>query len=88
MKAIANLSKILGENGKQASQKWNGLDGKAKGILGALVAVDTAMKGLALATLAKTPRGKVRGPKLLWSMVIPALNTFGWAAFYLFGRKR
>lgn len=82
------LEKYFGESGKEAGQKWDNLDGKSKGLIGALAAVDTVMKGVALSALAKTPANKLRGPKFVWGIVIPSINTLGWAAFYLFGRKK
>lgn len=31
---------------------------------------------------------KVRGPKWLWAPAILAVNTLGWAGYFLLGKKR
>lgn len=67
---------------------WNALSKDQKTIVGILAAVDTLGKALALRDLARAKDGKVRGPKWLWTPIIGAVNTFGWVAYFLIGKKR
>ncbi|WP_158268472.1 PLD nuclease N-terminal domain-containing protein [Corynebacterium liangguodongii] len=58
-----------------------------KFVIGILAAVDAAGKAAAFASLARTDAKQVRGPKWAWTPAIAAINTFGWIAWFLFGRK-
>ena len=67
---------------------WNAMSSDQKTIVGMLAAIDALGKALALRNLARAKDGKVRGPKWLWAPIIGAVNTLGWAAYFLIGRKR
>lgn len=67
---------------------WNGLSSDQRTIVGILGAIDAVGKAVALWDLARTDGRKLRGPKLLWTPVIGAVNTFGWLAYFVVGKKR
>lgn len=67
---------------------WNGLSSDQKTLAGALATIDTAGKALALRDLARTDSRHIRGPKWLWTPIIGAVNTLGWAAWFAVGKKR
>ncbi|MBA1835672.1 hypothetical protein GC584_00515 [Corynebacterium sp. zg912] len=67
---------------------WNGLSSDQKTIAGVLATIDTAGKAFALRDLARTNSKRVRGPKWLWTPVIGAVNTLGWVAYFVVGKKR
>ena len=67
---------------------WNGLSSDQKTIAGVLATIDTAGKAFALRDLARTNSKRVRGPKWLWTPIIGAVNTLGWAAWFAVGKKR
>lgn len=67
---------------------WNGMSTDQKTIVGILTALDTVGKALALRDLARAKDSKLRGPKWLWTPIIGAVNTFGWVAYFLIGKKR
>ena len=52
-------------------------------------AVEGVLKIVALRDLAKRPSDQVRGPKVLWALVIIAVNGLGVAPgiYYRFGRR-
>lgn len=67
---------------------WNGLSSDQKTIASVLATIDTAGKAFALRDLARTNSKRVRGPKWLWTPVIGAVNTLGWVAYFVVGKKR
>lgn len=67
---------------------WNGLSSDQKTIAGVLATIDTAGKAFALRDLARTNSKRIRGPKWLWTPVIGAVNTLGWVAYFVVGKKR
>lgn len=67
---------------------WNGLSSDQRTIVGILGAIDAVGKAVALWDLARTDGRKLRGPKLLWTPVIGAVNTFGWLVYFVVGKKR
>lgn len=69
------------------SDSWKELSPGGRAAVGALGAIDALGKSLALASLARTPKEKVRGPKLVWTPVIAGVNTFGWIAWFAVGKK-
>lgn len=75
------------ELARTLQEGWAALSTDQKAIVGGLAAVDAAGKAAALVDLARRDRRRVRGPKQLWAPVIAAVNTGGWAAYFLFGRK-
>lgn len=73
---------------KQLSESWKELSPGERAVVGVLGAADAVGKSLALASLARTPKEKVRGPKLLWTPLIAGVNTLGWLAWFAVGKKR
>lgn len=67
---------------------WRNLSSGQKTIAGVLAAIDTAGKAYALRDLARTDAKRIRGPKWLWTPVIGAVNTAGWLAYFVVGKKR
>lgn len=67
---------------------WAALATDQKVLVAGLAAADVAGKALALRDLAGAKPRKVRGPKWLWAPTILAVNTLGWAAYFLLGKKR
>lgn len=67
---------------------WNGLSSDQKTVAGVLATIDTAGKAFALRDLARTNSKRIRGPKWLWTPVIGAVNTLGWVAYFVVGKKR
>ena len=54
-----------------------------------LVAIELGGKVAALVSLSRTPREDVRGGnRVLWGVLIVAVNFAGWIAWFLAGRKR
>ncbi|MCP1387090.1 PLDc N-terminal domain-containing protein [Corynebacterium sp. TA-R-1] len=66
---------------------WNAMSGEQRTIAGILVGIDTLGKGAALWDLARADDRSLRGPKWLWGVAIPAVNTLGWLAYFTVGRK-
>jgi hypothetical protein len=50
-----------------------------------LMAIQLVLAIIALVDLAK--RDTIRGPKLLWVLIIVLVNLFGPIAYFVFGRK-
>ncbi|WP_342319767.1 PLDc N-terminal domain-containing protein [Corynebacterium mayonis] len=69
-------------------KQWDRLGRNEKILISALTALDGAAKSAALASLARTPKEQVRGPKLLWGPIIASVNTFGWIAWFIFGTTK
>lgn len=67
---------------------WNALSSDQRTVVGVLGAIDTAAKAFALWDLARTDSKKLRGPKMMWTPIIGAVNTFGWLAYFVIGKKR
>jgi len=67
---------------------WNAMSSDQRTAVGMLGALDTAGKAIALWDLARTDSKKLRGPKLIWTPIIGAVNTFGWLAYFTVGKKR
>lgn len=67
---------------------WAALAADQKVLVAGLAAADVAGKALALRDLAGAKPRKVRGPKWLWAPTILAINTLGWAGYFLLGKKR
>ncbi|WP_291313603.1 PLDc N-terminal domain-containing protein [Corynebacterium sp. UBA2622] len=70
------------------SRSWGRVGKRERVLISILAAVDTAGKSAAMASLARTPKEKVRGPKLVWTPIIASVNTLGWLAWFLVGRKK
>lgn len=76
------------ELARTLKEGWAALSADQKAIVGGLAAVDAAGKAVAWVDLARRDKRRVRGPKMLWAPAIAVVNTGGWAAYFLFGRKR
>lgn len=66
---------------------WNAMSTEQRTFVGILAGIDTAAKGAALVDLARADDRSLRGPKWLWGVVIPAVNTLGWLAYFTVGKK-
>lgn len=69
-------------------EAWKSLSKEEKTAAGIFGAIDTAAKGFALWDLARTDSNNLRGPKWFWTTFIGAVNTAGWASYFLVGKKR
>ena len=69
-------------------EAWKSLSKEEKTIAGIFGAIDTVAKGIALWVLARTDSKNLRGPKWFWTTFIGAVNTVGWASYFLVGKKR
>ena len=71
-----------------AARRWKELGKNQRLLVAVLAAVDGAGKSAAFASLARTPKEKVRGPKMLWTPIVASVNTFGWIAWFAYGRRK
>ena len=69
--------------------KWHALSPMQQKLILAGAAVDTAAKAVAIADLSRRPAGSVRGPKWLWAVALPVVNSAGLLplAYFRFGRR-
>ncbi|WP_265446863.1 DUF5652 family protein [Flexivirga meconopsidis] len=67
---------------------WHGLSSTQRGLVVAVGAIDTALKGAALVDLAKRPAAQVRGPKWAWGLALPVVNSAGILPIVYFLRGR
>ena len=67
---------------------WNAMSREQRKIVGILAGIDTVGKSAALWDLARADARSLRGPKWLWGVTIPAVNTLGWLAYFTVGKKR
>lgn len=71
------------------SRKWRALSPLQRKLVIAGAALDTAAKAAALIDLHRRPAEAVRGPKVVWAIALPVVNSAGLlpAAYFLFGRR-
>lgn len=76
--------------GSVLARKWRALSPLQQKLVIAGAAVDTVAKTAALIDLSRRPASAIRGPKMLWSLAIPVVNSAGLlpAVYFLFGRRR
>ena len=84
-KLVARLRSVLGA---ELSVRTVAQHRTPAALAAVLAAVDGAGKSAAFASLARTPKEKVRGPKMLWTPIVASVNTFGWIAWFAYGRRK
>jgi hypothetical protein len=72
-----------------AKNRWADMSDRQRGLVIAGVAVETALKGVALFDLRHRPSAQVRGPKWAWAVGLVTVSSFGIlpAAYFLLGRR-
>lgn len=73
-----------------ARKRWSELSVRSRRLIVIGAVAEGVLKTAALADLRRRPGSQVRGPKLLWAVVIVLVNSFGGAplAYFAFGRRR
>ncbi|WP_040798062.1 DUF5652 family protein [Nocardia higoensis] len=72
-----------------AKRKWSDLSERSRRLIVATTALETILKIVALADLARRPESEIRGSKRAWATAIVLLNTVGAVplAYLLRGRR-
>ncbi|TDW95654.1 MULTISPECIES: hypothetical protein [Kribbella] len=70
-------------------KKWADLSTRQQRLVVAGAVVESVLKAVALADLARRPATQVRGPKPLWALALTLFNSLGAAPiiYWLYGRK-
>ncbi|WP_432888612.1 hypothetical protein ACQPYH_08075 [Kribbella sp. CA-245084] len=73
-----------------SGKKWADLSPGHRRLVVIAAVVESLMKAVALADLARRPAAQVRGPKPLWALVLTLFNSVGTApiAYWLYGRRK
>lgn len=73
-----------------AGKKWAELSPQQQRLVIAGVVVESVLKAVALADLARRPAAQVRGPKPMWALLLTLSNSLGVAPviYWLYGRRR
>ena len=71
-------------------KKWADLSLRQQRLIVAGAIVESVLKAVALADLARRPATQVRGPKPLWALVLTLSNSLGVAPiiYWLYGRRK
>ncbi|RNI18193.1 hypothetical protein EFY87_18430 [Flexivirga caeni] len=69
---------------------WRNLSPTQRRLVITVGALEAAAKAAALIDLSRRPASEIRGPKLLWAVALPTVNSAGLlpAAYFLVGRRR
>ncbi|HEY9339097.1 hypothetical protein [Kribbella sp. NPDC050459] len=72
-----------------AGKKWAELSPQQQRLVIAGVVVESVLKAVALADLARRPAAQVRGPKPMWALLLTLSNSLGVAPviYWLYGRR-
>ena len=72
-----------------AGKKWSELSPQQQRLVIAGVVVESVLKAVALADLARRPAAQVRGPKPMWALLLTLSNSLGVAPviYWLYGRR-
>jgi len=72
-----------------AGKKWAELSPQQQRLVIAGVVVESVLKAVALADLARRPAAQVRGPKPMWALLLTLFNSLGVAPviYWLYGRR-
>ncbi|TDW15235.1 hypothetical protein [Kribbella kalugense] len=72
-----------------SEKRWADLSPSRRRLVIIAGVVESVLKAVALADLARRPADQVRGPKPLWALALTLLNSLGTApvAYWLYGRK-
>jgi hypothetical protein len=68
-------------------KSWSDLSPAQRGAVVVLGAVELVLTTIAARDLRSRPREQVRGPKLLWGLLLP-VQPFGPVGYLLLGRRR
>ncbi|MET9314899.1 DUF5652 family protein [Kribbella sp. NPDC003505] len=73
-----------------AGKTWAELSPQQQRLVIAGVVVESVLKAVALADLARRPAAQVRGPKPMWALLLTLSNSLGVAPviYWLYGRRR
>ena len=73
-----------------AGKKWADLSPQQQRLVIAGAVVESVLKAVALADLARRPAAQVRGPKPMWALLLTLSNSLGVAPliYWLYGRRR
>ncbi len=74
----------------RAGRLWSDLSPRTRRLIVTGAVAEGALKAAALIDLARRPASQVRGPKLLWAVVVVLVNSLGGAplCYFAFGRRR
>jgi hypothetical protein len=80
---------LWAHGGRVSEKRWAELSPSRKRLVIIAGVVESVMKAVALADLARRPAAQVRGPKPLWALALTLLNSVGAApiAYWIYGRK-
>ena len=72
-----------------AGKKWAESSPQQQRLVIAGVVVESVLKAVALADLARRPAAQVRGPKPMWALLLTLSNSLGVAPviYWLYGRR-
>lgn len=73
-----------------SGKKWADLSPRQQRLVMIGAIIESLMKAIALADLARRPAAQVRGPKPLWALALTLFNSLGTAplAYWLYGRRK
>jgi hypothetical protein len=73
-----------------ARRRWSDLSERTRRLILVGAAIEGSLKVAALVDLARRPAAEIRGPKWVWAVVLPLVNSAGGAplAYFLFGRRK
>ncbi|MFG1906316.1 hypothetical protein [Kribbella sp. NPDC048928] len=73
-----------------SGKRWDELSPRSQKLVVAGAVVESVLKAVALADLARRPAAQVRGPKPLWALFLTLFNSVGAApaAYWIFGRRK
>lgn len=76
--------------GDVRGMKWAELSPRQQRLVVAWAVVESVLKAVALADLARRPAAQVRGPKPLWGIVLSVSNSLGAAPliYWFYGRRK
>jgi hypothetical protein len=78
------------DRGDVNGKRWADLSPAQQRLIMVGAVVESVLKAVALADLARRPASQVRGPKPLWALVLTLANSLGAAPviYWLYGRRR
>ncbi|TCC27547.1 hypothetical protein [Kribbella speibonae] len=70
-------------------KRWADLSPAQRRLIMVGAAVESVLKAVALADLARRPAAQVRGPKPVWALILTFANSLGAAplVYWFYGRK-
>lgn len=72
------------------AKRWADLSPTQKRLIMVGAVVESVLKAVALADLARRPAAQVRGPKPLWAVILTLANSLGAAPliYWFYGRRK